>query len=70
MALGLFLALTFFLGSSAFDSFLFKPHHTTFLIFLLWALATAVWRLNRDHETNGAETKRNSTDEAGGPPCR
>ncbi len=70
VALGLFLALTFFLGSSAFDSFLFKPHHTTFLIFLLWALATAVWRLNREGQNASAQKQPDSTDEAGGPPCR
>jgi O-antigen ligase len=46
--LGLFLVLTFFLGASGFDSFLFKPHHTSFVIFLLWALSSSIWRINRE----------------------
>ncbi|MCZ7587112.1 MAG: O-antigen ligase family protein [Deltaproteobacteria bacterium] len=45
---GLYLALAFFFGASAFDSFLFKPHHTSFIAFTLWAVASAIWRINRD----------------------
>ena len=51
VSLGLLLVFAFFLGASGFDSFLFKPHHTTYVIFLLWALTTAIWRMNRAEAT-------------------
>ncbi|MCB1152432.1 MAG: O-antigen ligase family protein [Deltaproteobacteria bacterium] len=49
MAVGLFMAWTFFLGASFFDSFLFKPHHTTFIMVMLWAMTTALYRINLHH---------------------
>ncbi len=52
IATGLFVALIFYLGSSAFDSFLFKPHHTSFIIVILWALSAAIYNIN--HAKNGA----------------
>lgn len=55
LAVGLFLAFGIFLGASGFDSFFFKPHHTSFILMLLWAMSTALWRLNRDG-ANDAET--------------
>ena len=43
---GIFLAHLFFLGSSFFDSFLFKPHHSSYIIIALWAMSTAIYRLH------------------------
>ncbi len=51
---GLFIALIFYFGASAFDSFLFKPHHTSFIIVILWALAAAIYKIN---EASGALSK-------------
>lgn len=42
---GLFLALLFFMGSGGFDSFLFKPHHSTYLIVSVWAMGTTIYRI-------------------------
>ncbi len=42
---GLFLAFLFFLGSGGFDSFLFKPHHSSYLIVCVWAMGTAIYRM-------------------------
>ncbi len=42
---GLFLAFLFFLGSGGFDSFLFKPHHSSYLIVAVWAMGTAIHRM-------------------------
>jgi O-antigen ligase len=44
---GIFLAFLFFLGSGGFDSFLFKPHHSSYVIVSLWAMATAIYRMRR-----------------------
>jgi len=45
---GLFLAFLVFIGSDLFDSFLFKPHHSSYLIVAVWAMSTAVFRLQSD----------------------
>lgn len=42
---GLFLAFIFFLGTGLFDSFLFKPHHSSYLIVAIWAMSTSIHRL-------------------------
>ncbi|NLH50343.1 MAG: O-antigen ligase family protein [Myxococcales bacterium] len=42
---GIFLAYLIFLGSGLFDSFLFKPHHSSYLIVAIWAMSTAIHRL-------------------------
>ncbi len=42
---GIFVAFLFFLGSGGFDSFLFKPHHSSYVIVSLWAMATAIYRM-------------------------
>jgi len=42
---GLFLAFVFFLGTCLFDSFLFKPHHSSYLIVAVWAMGTAIHRM-------------------------
>lgn len=45
---GVFLAFLVFIGSDLFDSFLFKPHHSSYLIVAVWAMSTAIFRLQRD----------------------
>jgi O-antigen ligase len=45
---GIFTAFLFFLGSGLFDSFLFKPHHSSYLIVAIWAMSTALVRLRPD----------------------
>jgi putative inorganic carbon (hco3(-)) transporter len=45
LARGVFLAFLFFIGSSLFDSFIFKPHHSSYVIFLIFAMSTAIKRL-------------------------
>ncbi|MBZ0271149.1 O-antigen ligase family protein [bacterium] len=47
IALGLLLVYVFFVGASLFDSFLFKPHHTSHLVFILFALTAAIRRIRR-----------------------
>jgi len=42
---GIFLAYIFFLGSGLFDSFLFKIHHSSYLIVATWAMGSAIRRL-------------------------
>jgi len=42
---GVFIGFLFFLGSGLFDSFLFKPHHSSYLIVTLWAMSTAIFRI-------------------------
>jgi O-antigen ligase len=42
---GIFLAYIFFLGSGLFDSFLFKVHHSSYLIVATWAMGSAIRRL-------------------------
>jgi putative inorganic carbon (HCO3(-)) transporter len=53
---GLFLAYLFFLGSGLFDSFLFKPHHSSYLVVAVWAMSTAVRRLRDQGEAPPAST--------------
>lgn len=48
LSLGLLLAYGIFLGASAFDSFLFKPHHTSFILMILWAITAAIGRIDRE----------------------
>ncbi len=45
MSRAIFLGFVFFLGSGLFDSFLFKPHHSSYVIVVLWAMSTAIHRL-------------------------
>jgi O-antigen ligase len=42
---GLYLSYIFFLGASMFDSFIFKLHHTSYLIAATWAMTSAIRRL-------------------------
>ena len=56
---GLFIALVFYLGSSFFDSFLFKPHHTSFIIVVLWALAATIYQIN--HQNNNSAPVQGQT---------
>ncbi|MCL4233131.1 MAG: O-antigen ligase family protein [Deltaproteobacteria bacterium] len=60
LAVGLFLAFGIFLGASGFDSFFFKPHHTSFILMILWAMSVALWRINRDDAADATETERSS----------
>jgi O-antigen ligase len=42
---GIFMTFLFFLGSGLFDSFLFKLHHSSYLIVTTFAMSTAIRRL-------------------------
>ena len=54
--LGLYFAFLAFFGASIFDSFFYKPHHTGMLIVTTWAIANALWRVDRSElpSANGA----------------
>lgn len=58
---GLFLAFLFFLGSGGFDSFLFKPHHSSYLIVAVWAMGTAIYRMRTGIINDPSVTSPNST---------
>jgi len=59
---GIFLAFLFFLGSGGFDSFLFKPHHSSYLIWSLFAMSTAIYRLRLQAPAESGQTDSSQTE--------